>query len=410
MKNMKTTFRTLFYLRKDRANAQGLVPIMIRITINKEMVQFNSMLEVSPKLWDTKQGRATGRTTESMNLNRQLDYIRSKIDGIYSKELYEKGYISPTTIKNLLQGKDPNRKTLLEYFELHNEQYKLKVGNRTSETTYNRYVLTKDRLTQFLTYKYNVNDISMLDTDYLLIENFYAYLCNQCGCSNNTSMKFMQRFRTVFNFIVNTGCVIKIDPFANFRFHTEKVNREILSQQDIDKIYAKEFATDRLSQVRDVFVFQCYTGLSFIDVLNLTEDEIRLAFDDQYWIMTSRVKTNEVVNVPLLAIPLQIVEKYKSRRNQNNGKLLPVSTNQKMNEYLKEIATICNIKIKLSTHVARHTFATTVALANGVPLESVSKMLGHRSLKTTQIYAKVLDTKVSQDMANLAMRLNKNRQ
>lgn len=217
----------------------------------------------------------------------------------------------------------------------------------------------------------------------------------------------MQRFRTVFNFIINTGYDMKVDPFANFRFHTQKVNREILSKDEIDKIYLKKFSTERLDQVRDIFIFQCYTGLAYIDVYNLTEEEVRLAYGEQFWIMTEREKTKEPVNVPLLDIPLAILEKYKDKRDENNGRLLPVSTNQKMNEYLKKIAAICGIKKNLSTHVARHTFATTIALANGVPLESVSKMLGHRSIKTTQIYAKILDKKVSEDMENLARRLNR---
>lgn len=344
---MKSTFRTLFYLRKNRANANGLVPIMIRITINKQMVQFGSKLEVDPNLWDTKQGRAIGRTSDATNLNRLLDNLRSKIDQLYNKEMDTKGYAVPETIKNKLQGNDPDRKSLIDYFNLHNENYKLRIGNRTSEVTSNRYELTKNRLSEFLREKYNIKDIIIQEVDYLFLENFYAYLCNHHGCSNNTAMKFMQRFRTVFNFILNTGYDIKVNPFTNFRFHTEKVNREILSQEEIDKIYKKVFSTDRLNQVKDIFIFQCYTGLAFIDVYNLTENEIRLAFDKQYWIMTERVKTGEKVNVPLLDIPLAIIEKYKNNRNHNE-KLLPVSTNQKMNEYLKEIATICGIKKNLS--------------------------------------------------------------
>lgn len=402
---MKSTFRTLFYLRKDRVNADGLVPVMIRITINKQMSQFSAKLEVDPKLWDTKLGRAIGRTGDASNLNRLLDNLRSKIDQLYNKELETKGYALPETIKNKLQGNDPDRKTFMEYFSLHNEQYKLRIGNRTSEVTAKRYELTKNRISEFLRTKYNLKDIFVQEIDYIFLENFYAYLCNHSGCSNNTAMKFMQRFRTVFNFIINTGYEMKVDPFANFRFHTEKVNREILSQEEIDKIYKKKFSTERLEQVKDIFIFQCYTGLSFIDVYNLTENEIQLAFDDQYWIRTERVKTGEAVNVPLLDIPMAIIKKYKKKREPNSEKLLPVSSNQKMNEYLKEIATICNIKKNLSTHLARHSFATTIALANGVPLESVSKMLGHRSIKTTQIYAKVLDSKVSNDMVNLGLRL-----
>ncbi|GAB6122431.1 site-specific integrase [Dysgonomonas termitidis] len=352
--SMKSTFRTLFYLRKDRVNAQGLVPIMVRITINKQMVQFSSKLEVDPNLWDTKLGRAIGRTSDATNLNRLLDNLRSKIDQLYNRELDTKGYVLPETIKEKLQGNDPDRKTFMEYFSLHNEQYNLRIGSRTSSKTAQRYELTKNRMSEFLRIKYNIEDIIVQEIDYMFLENFYAYLCNHCGCSNNTAMKFMQRFRTVFNFIINTGYDMKVDPFANFRFHTQKVNREILSKEDIDKIYQKKFSTERLNQVRDIFIFQCYTGLAYIDVYNLTEDEIRLAYDERLWIMTEREKTKEPVNVPLLDIPLAILEKYKDKRDENNGKLLPVSTNQKMNEYLKEIAIICGIKQKLSTHIARH--------------------------------------------------------
>lgn len=330
---MKSTFRTLFYLRKERINAQGLMPIMIRITINGQATQFNSKLEGDPKLWDTKLGRATGRTADAMNLNRILDGIRTKIDQYYNAELDAKGYALPETIKNKLQGKDPDRKSLMEFFEMHNEQYKLRIGNRTSETTSKRYELTKNRMNEFLRIKFNVSDVFVQEINYMFLEHFYSYLCNHCGCSNNTAMKFMQRFRTVFNFIVNTGYDMKVDPFANFRFHTQKVNREILSQEEIDKIYQKKFSTERLNQVRDIFIFQAYTGLAYIDVYNLTENEIRLAYDDQLWIMTEREKTGEPVNVPLLEIPLAILDKYKKTREKNNGKLLPVSTNQKMNEY-----------------------------------------------------------------------------
>ncbi|MFV0331013.1 MAG: phage integrase SAM-like domain-containing protein [Dysgonomonas sp.] len=347
---MKSTFRTLFYLRKDRVNVDGLVPIMIRITINKQMAQFSAKLDVDPKLWDTKIGRVIGRTNEASNLNRLLDNLRSRIDQLYNKELETKGYALPETIKNKLQGNDPDRKTFMEYFSLHNEQYKLRIGSRTSAVTANRYELTKNRISEFLRTKYNVKDIFVQEIDYIFLENFYAYLCNHSGCSNNTAMKFMQRFRTVFNFIINTGYEMKVDPFANFRFHTEKVNREILTQEEIDKIYKKKFSTERLEQVKDVFIFQCYTGLAFIDVYNLTENEIQLAFDDQYWIRTERVKTGEAVNVPLLDIPMAIIEKYKNKKKPNNGRLLPVSSNQKMNEFLKEIAAICNIKKNLMTH------------------------------------------------------------
>ncbi|WP_165021943.1 site-specific integrase [Dysgonomonas sp. ZJ279] len=355
---MKATFRTLFYLRKNRPNSNGLVSIMARITVNGQITQFNTKLEVNPDIWDTKLGKVKGRNADATNLNRLLDNLRTKMDKIYNKLMDTKGYALPETIKNILFGIDPERKTLLQYFTLHNEQYKLKVGKTTSQITYSRYELTKERIEEFIKKEYKLSDIPLPEIDFLFVEKFYLLLRNDHDCSNNTAMKFIQRFRSVFNFCVNLGAEIKINPFANFKFHTEKVHREVLTQEEINLIYNKKFSTQRLEQVRDIFIFCCYTGLSYSDVLKLQEDEIRRSFDKNLWIMTEQKKTNEKVNVMLLDIPLAIIDKYSKQGKLHGGRLFPVSTNQKMNEYLKEIADLCGLKRTLSTHVARHTFAT----------------------------------------------------
>ncbi|WP_165025137.1 site-specific integrase [Dysgonomonas sp. ZJ279] len=264
---MKATFRTLFFLRKDRPNSNGLVPILVRITVNGDTAQFNTKLEVNPDMWDIKLGKAKGRTAEAINLNLVIDNLRAKMFSIYNKLLETKGYALPESIKNILKGIDPERKTLLQYFTIHNEQYKLKVGNTTSRITYSRYELTKERIEKFIKKEYKLSDIPLPEIDFLFVEKFYLLLRNDHDCSNNTAMKFIQRFRSVFTFSINLGAEVKINPFANFKFHNEKVHREVLTQEEIDTIYRKEFLTERLSQIRDVFIFMCYTGLSYIDVL-----------------------------------------------------------------------------------------------------------------------------------------------
>lgn len=398
---MKVTFSVLFYLRKTREDGNGMVPIMGRITINGERSQFNTKTTVDPKQWDSKSGRCIGRSQETIKINRVLDALKVRITDLYHKHLFDYGYVLPEKIKNIILGIDTDkRKMLLEYFAEHNEYYQLKVGNHTSQITYGRYELTKERLEEFIRKDNKLSDIPVIELTPLFIEKFFLFLQNEHNCSNNTALKFVQRFRTVFNYIKSTGADIKADPFACFKFRTTKVVREVLSQEEIDTLYKKEFLTERLSQVRDIFIFMCYTGLSYIDVSQLTESNVKTAFDGHQWIMTSRQKTNVPSNIRLLEIPLEIIDKYKG--NKKDGKLFPLCSNQKMNEYLKEIATICGINKPVTCHTARHTFGTTVTLANGVPIETVSKMLGHTDIRTTQIYARIVDKKLSSDMDSLA--------
>lgn len=302
---------------------------------------------------------------------------------------------------NQVLGLEKGAKSLVEYIDLHNRQYENRVGVNTTRTTFIRYKLIKERVQDFLKLKYNVSDIPIRDLTPVVLENFYLYLRKDCKCENNSSMKTMQRLRKIVYFAKNMGETMA-DPYQSFRVHFESVDRDILTQEEIDTIYDKEFITGRLEQIRDIFIFSCYTGISYIDVFNLTEDCIQESFDGNLWVMIKRHKTNVSANIRLLDIPKEILAKYKGK--QKDGKCLPVVSNQKMNEYLKEIATICGITKKISYHVARHTFSTTVTLSNGVPIESVSKMLGHTNIRTTQIYAKITDRKISRDMDALAQK------
>jgi len=215
-------------------------------------------------------------------------------------------------------------------------------------------------------------------------------------------MKFIQRFRTVMNFAENSGLLHK-NPFFFYKIRFQKTSRTYLNIEEINKIWQKDFLTKRLEQVRDIFIFSCYTGLSFIDICNLREGNIQLAFDNKYWIIINRQKNNNPSHIPLLKIPLQIINKYKGKLSDE--KIFPVSSNQKMNEYLKEIMIICGINKNVSFHVGRHSFSTSITLGNGVPIETISQMLGHNNIKTTQIYAKITDLKISNDMKTLEKKL-----
>lgn len=403
---MKSTFRILFYLKKNEPKKNGHVTIMIRVTVDGSNTQFSSKLDIHPDDWDVSKGQAKtgkGYRAKSSALNRLLESIKSELTVHYNRLLNVKGYALPEQIRNAFLGLEEKEKTLITYFSQFNGQYKQKVGTTATQKTYSRYELTKQRLIDFMKGKYHVSDMPVRELNTVFIENFYLYLRNACGINNNTAMKFVQRFRTVLGYARNTGLDF-IDPFANYKFNFDRVDRGYLEQAEIDKIYNKAFASKRLEQVRDMFIFSCYTGLSYIDLCNLTEENIRTGFDGKLWIMTKREKTGIDSNIPLLEIPRQILQKYEGKLK--DGKLLPVISNQKMNDYLSEIAALCGIDKHITFHTARHTFATEICITQGVPIESVSKMLGHTNIKTTQIYARVVDRKVSHDMSVLERKIN----
>lgn len=399
MTSMKPTFSAIFYPRKSEVNKNGKVTIMGKITVNGERVQFSTKLLIDPDNWDSRMGKAKIRSEEGKEVNRLLDAMRKTINDQYFKLIEEYGYASPEKIKNVILGIDKEYKTLLEFIRAHNEMYSQKVGITTSQITHRRYKQVETRMQEFLKKEYKVSDISIREVNPIFLDKLYLFLRKDCGVQNNYAMKFMQRVSRIYNFARNSGLQLP-DPFDSFNIRFEKEKRTAITQEELDIIRTKELITERLDQVRDAFIFSCYTGISFIDVAQLNESHLQTGFDGQLWIMLHRHKTGGTSNVKLLDIPKQIIEKYRGR--QKNGALLPVMSNQKTNEYLKEIASLCGINKRITYHMSRHTFATTVALNNGVPLESVSKMLGHESIKTTEIYAKVTDFKVGKDMDALA--------
>lgn len=399
---MKSTFKVAFYLKRNAERKDGTTPIVARITINGKISQFSTKLYVKPLLWSVKLGRIKGQTNEAKEKNALLEEIKARIHKIYHELTIKEVYVTSETVKNEFLGLSEHHETLIKLFDRHNEDVKKLVGVSKSKATYQKYCVTRNRLAGFIKSRYHLSDIALKEINHMFLTDFEVYLQSQCNCNSNTTAKFMQFLKRIILIARNNG-MITSDPFSNYKIRIEKVDRGYLSEDELSRILEKEFKTKRLEQVRDVFIFSCFTGLAYIDVKNLTRDNIRKSFDGKLWIMTKRKKTKTESNIMLLDIPLRILKKYEGILSEQ--KLLPVLSNQKTNSYLKEIGDLCNIDKDLTFHLARHTFATTVTLAKGVPIESVSKMLGHTNIQTTQIYARVINSKVSQDMSILENKL-----
>lgn len=293
---------------------------------------------------------------------------------------------------------------LLEVFQEHNNQVEQLIGQDFAAGTAERYRSAKKHLAEYIKYDYKKDDIPIQDVNHKFITGFEYYLKAVRKCSHNTAIKYVVNFKKIIRIAYANDWITK-DPFARWKVRLKNVEREYLTQEEIDHLLETNFHTLRLEQVRDIFVFCCFTGLAYADVKKLSKDDINKGVDGELWINTSRTKTKSKANIPILPTAQAILNKHAYSPDLKNDRVLPVLTNQKMNAYLKEIAHISGIKKNLTTHLARHTFATTVTLSNGVSIESVSKMLGHRNLRTTQHYAKILNRRVSEDMQMLREKL-----
>lgn len=352
--------------------------------------------------YHTKLGKASGQTTPARELNAMLQDIKARIHTIYHQLTIHDKHITSEKVKNEFLGLSVDNETVLSVFDKHNEDFEKLVGVSKVRATFNKYIVTRRYVADFINLNYHVSDMALREINYTFLENLSIYLQTQRKCNINSAGKHLQRLKKIV-FIAKSNGWIKADPFINFKIRLKKVDRGYLTEDELERIYKKPFSLKRLEQVRDFFVFSCFTGLAYVDVRNLTRNNIQKGIDGTDWIMTMRQKTDAVINIPLLEIPKIILKKYEGL--SDDGKLLPIVSNQKMNSYLKEIGDLCQIDKNLTYHLARHTFATTVTLAKGVPIESVSKMLGHTNITTTQIYARITNNKLSEDMRNLSLKL-----
>ena len=400
---MKSIFRVVFYLRSNYVNKEGKTSVMLRIYLNNERLSLGSTgISVKSSQWDKEKERIKGRTTEALNTNLQLDNIASGLQSIF-RRIEMSDVVSLERIKSEFLGKKEEIDTLMQLFEKHNGDVAKQVGVSVGKATLQKYNVCKRHFSEFLEKQYKRIDLKLTELTYVVIREFDLYLRTEVGQNPNTATKTMKTFKTITLLGQKMGVLLH-DPFMNHRFHIEPVNRGFLTDEEILLIAHKQINIPRLELIRDIFIFSCFTGLAYIDVSNLTPDHI-VTLGDKQWIMTQRQKTSVETNVLLLDIPKAIIAKY-GEKTYRNGKLFPMLTNQKTNSYLKEIADICGIKKNLTFHLARHTFAT-MSLSKGVPMESVSKMLGHTNIRTTQIYARITNKKIEHDMEELADKLDK---
>lgn len=395
---MKAKITLHFYAKSTKANGTGLFPIYVRLTVDGKRFEYSTKKFIEPSKWSNELSKMKGNSEEARSINSLLDFTKNRINEIQF-ELLKDG-ISPNIeeFKNKLLAIKEREHLLIPIFKEHNRKIKELLGIEYAPGTLERYETSLKHTKDFLSWKYNLSDINIEKIDHSFITEYEFYLRSERKCANNTAVKYIKNFHKIINQCLANGWLIK-DPFVNYKSKVKEVVREYLSEIEIEQLINKEFKSERLELVRDIFVFSCFTGLAYVDVKQLTLDNISIGIDGDKWIFKKRQKTDTTSKIPLLPTAQEIINKYSEHPVcKNEKRLLPILSNQKMNAYLKEIADLCEINKDLTFHIARHTFATTVTLSNGVPIETVSKMLGHTNLKTTQHYAKILDKKISEDM------------
>ena len=395
---MRSTFKVLFFLKRDKQKKDGSVPVYCRITIDGKEARFGMKKYIDPKLWNINEGKATGKSTESSEINALLEKTKAGIHKIYRDVMERENAVSAEKVKNIFLGIDSKQYMLLKAFDEHVEEKFNLIGKRIVKSTYNRYYYLRVRLSEFLTEKYHLSDIPLREINYQFIRDFEMYLLTVRGNKQSTIAQYLINLKKIVELAYKNEWIFR-NPFINYKIEDEKSERGYLTQREVE-ILMNWKLDKKLERTRDVFIFCCFTGLSYIDVFKLTKEQIQLSIDGQQWIMGKREKTDMDYFIPMMEIPKKILEKYKNLIFKD-GKLLPVKVSLTVNRHLKEIADVCGIKKHLTFHLSRHTFAT-LTMSKGVSLESVSKMLGHKNIQTTQIYAKMTTEKVGRDMAIFA--------
>lgn len=401
MNRQKSTFRISFYVRRTRPNKHGEVPVCVRITVNGQRADTTIRKSILPDQWDAIRGQASPRTTLGKAINLYIDTVRARIIRIHRDlEMDEQPFTAQQVLDLHLGRKTSNRHTLFELFREHNDKCHQLVGIDMAEATAGRYDTCLKHTLAFIRHTYRRDDIELERVDRRFIEDFGFFLKTSCGCSHNTTMKYLGNFKKIIRLALSRKWMEE-DPFAGMRFKMQPVRREMPEKAEIDRILHKEITIPRLALTRDIFIFCCFTGLAFSDIKQLAPEHIVTDMQGHRWIRKPRQKTGNMCNIPLLEIPEEILKRYRTDPEcLAHNVLLPVTSNQKMNVYLKELADICGIRKNLSTHCARHFFAT-YTLAHGVSIESVAKMLGHSNTNMTRHYAKVLDQTILREMSKL---------
>jgi len=402
---LERSFSLFYYLKQAKNQKEQRWYVYLRITVDGERREVSIKRQWIPNEWNSRTGRAAEIKEEAIELNRYLDTVSNKVHQIQRNLIDEGKQVTAEKIKSILTGRGEKKHFILEAFQEHNKQMKALVGQEFAPATLMRYTTACTHLSNYIKWKYEKNDLEIKDLNYEFVSQFVVWLKIERKCGHNAAIKYLGNFKKIVLECMKKG-LLTTDPFLGFKSKRKEVIPVALTKEELIRITNKKFDIERLDNVRDIFLFSCYTGLAYIDAYQLRNTDIVTGIDGGRWITTTRQKTNSSTRLPLLPPAVAILNKYQDHPNcVSKGIVLPVLTNQKMNSYLKEIADLCGIRKKLTFHIARHTFATTVTLTNGVPIETVSKMLGHKSLKQTQHYAKIVDLKISEDMNLLKEKL-----
>jgi integrase len=401
---LESSFGMSFYM-KSAGKATNIRYIYLRITVDGIRKETSTKRTWDILRWDPKTERATGNKEDARTINHFLDTMEMKINKYKTDLLYTEKTISAQRIIDFVLGKDTSKATVLEEFKKQNDDMFALVGKDYALATHKRYETARFHVRDFIRYKYRCDDLEMRDLDYDFIIAYELYLKTERNCVNNSTLKYIACLRKVIFRAIDKNILVQ-DPFKAFKKKITPTNKKPLTAGQLYRLENTEIPIQRLSVVRDIFVFQCYTGLAYIDAYQLKKSDLKIGVDGEQWIMAARQKTGNTTNIPLLPKALEIIEKYKDHPLcLSRGSVLPVASNQKMNAYLKEIADLCSLDCDLNTHKARRTFGSTVTLNNDVPIHIVKEMLGHKSIRQTESYAITTEQSVGKKMKELGNKL-----
>tara|TARA_Y100000385_G_C13088168_1_gene637399 strand:- start:1211 stop:2431 length:1221 start_codon:yes stop_codon:yes gene_type:complete len=398
---MKQTFTVLFYLKKSKINSKDKAPIYARVTVNGKRSEMSIKQFVDPIKWCNYKQRLSGSTYQVKTINKSIDLVVNKINEIHNILIQNNKLVSAKAITNQYLGRDQLGKTLIEVFNYHNERMRLGIGLKFAKSTFVKYNTTYNHLKEFIKHEYNVSDILLLELNHAFISSFEHFLTTIKALRVNSTNKYLSHLKKIVNLAIQNEWLLR-NPFGNFKIKNEKVEVEFLTEEELTDLSKINLNNHSLIRVRDIFLFCCFTGLSYIDIKNLRKDDLDKGIDGNIWIRKKRHKTGGLFRIKVLPIAKVILDKYAHKTDL----LLPVTSNQNMNRALKKITSISKSKKKLSMHMARHTFAT-YALTKNVSIEAISQMLGHKSIKSTEIYAKVVDSKISIEMDAFSKSISK---
>ena len=400
---MRSTFKVLFYLKKDKHKVQPVVPVMGRITVNGTIAQFSAKLSVPPHLWEVKGGRAKGKSLEADRINRHLDDIRSQLDRHYRDIRDRESYVTAEKVKNAWLGFGKRYRTLLSTFRSFTDDLHGRIGVDRSKNTWYRYLATMKHLQAFLTVKYRVSDIALAELEQSFIEQFHVYLKTERALKLTSICRYLDCLINVVKIAFNDG-IMPRNPFASYRYNEPAPERAFLNETEILTLQHAALRTRKQRMIRDLFLFSCFTGICYADLKTLAWKQFGQDAHGDWWVTCNRCKTDTQYVVKLLPYPLFLLDKYRGLAG--NRYLFKLSSLDSIDDSLKNIARECGIDKQLSFHSARHTFATTITLSQGMAIETISKLLGHKNIRTTQIYATITHSKLDGDMERLSKRLD----